>query len=479
VTNSVPAPCDAMAAACARYEPGEGGGYVLSASVLGSSLAFVDGSVVNVALPAIEAGLRPVGAQISWALTAYLIPLGALTLLGGAMGDHFGRRKLFLGGIAIFVVASLVCAGAPTFPIFIAGRALQGIGAAMLMPNSLAMLGAAFDGERRASAIATWAAAGALAGAIGPLLGGMIVDHVGWRAIFLVNVPLGAAAAWLAAGYVAETRDIDAGKKVDWSGSLTATAALACLTWSLTAAAESGSSAKLLLGSFAAAALFSAAFVTIERAKGNRALVPPSICAAPTFVGLTLLTLFLYAALGGLTVLLPFLLIRFVGYSASAAAAALLPIPVIIGLGSGFVARFTGSIEPRRLLAGGSLAVAGGLLPYVMLPADHVDYWRDVMPGTLLIALGMTLCVAPLTNAVMNSVDSMHIGAASGLNSATARVGGLVATALLAFVFARQDSREQLIEAFRIAAVVGAVISAAAAASALLLIRLPSMNARS
>ena len=479
MTNSIPAPCDAMAAASARYRPGEGGGYVLWASILGSSLAFVDGSVVNVALPAIEAALHPVGAQISWALTAYLIPLGALTLLGGAMGDHFGRRKLFLGGITIFVAASLFCASAPSFPIFVAGRALQGVGAAMLMPNSLAMLGAAFDGERRASAIATWAATGALAGAIGPLLGGMIVDSVGWRAIFLMNLPLGAGAAWLAAGYVGETRDIDAGNEVDWSGSLTATAALACLTWSLTAAAEPGSSAELLLGSFAVSALFSAAFVMIERAKGNRALVPPSIFAAPTFIGLTLLTFLLYAALGGLIVLLPFLLIRVVGYSASAAAAALLPIPVIIGLGSGFVARFTRSIEPRLLLAGGSLAVAGGLLLYGMLPADHIDYWRDVMPGTVLIAVGMTLCVAPLTNAVMNSVDSMHIGAASGLNSATARVGGLVATALLAFVFARQNSSEQLIEAFRIAAVIGAVISAAAAGSALLLIRLPGINARS
>jgi hypothetical protein len=200
--------------------------------------------------------------------------------------------------------------------------------------------------------------------------------------------------------------------------------------------------------------------------------------ATPTFIGLTLLTFFLYAALGGLLVMLPFFLIRFAGYSASAAAAVLLPIPVIIGLGSRFVAHFTRSIEPRLLLAGGSLAVAGGLLLYVMVPADGIDYWRQIMPGTLLIAVGMTLCVAPLTNAVMNSVDSTHIGAASGLNSATARVGGLVASALLAFVFARQNSNEQLIEGFRIAALAGALTSAAAAVSAILLIRLPGMSTR-
>jgi hypothetical protein len=251
------------------------------------------------------------------------------------------------------------------------------------------------------------------------------------------------------------------------------------LSWSLTAAAEPRSSAKLFLVSLAAVALLSGAFVAIERAKGDRALVPRSMFATPTFIGLTLLTFFLYAALGGLLVILPFFLIRFAGYPASAAAAALLPIPVIVGLGSRFVAHFTRSFEPRFLLAGGSLAVAAGMLLYFMAPADGIDYWRDIMPGTLLIAVGMTLYVAPLTNAVMDSVDSMHIGAASGFNSATARVGGLVAAALLAFVFARQGSNEQLIEGFRIAAVFGAVTSAAAAASALLLIRLPGMSTRS
>ncbi len=359
MTNAVPAPCDAMTAACARHQAGQNS-YVLLASILGSSLAFIDGSVVNVALPAIETALHPGGAQISWALTAYLIPLGALTLLGGAMGDHFGRRKLFVGGIAIFVAASLLCAAAPSFPVFVAGRTLQGLGAAILMPNSLAMLGAAFDAERRNGAIATWAAAGALAGTIGPLLGGVLMDSVGWRAIFLVNVPVGIGAAWLAARHVAESRDIDAGKGLDWSGSLTATAALALLTWSLTAAAEPRSSASLLFSTLAAATLLAGAFVAIERAKGDQALVPSPIFATSTFIGLTLLTFFLYASLTGLSVILPFLLIRLGGYSASAAAAALLPVAIFIGLGSRFVARFTQSIEPRFLLAGGSLAVAGG-----------------------------------------------------------------------------------------------------------------------
>jgi MFS family permease len=217
-------------------------------------------------------------------------------------------------------------------------------------------------------------------------------------------------------------------------------------------------------------------FVMIERAKGQHALAPPSMFATSIFTGLTILTFLLYAALGGLTVVLPFFLIRGAGYSASAAGAALLPIPIVIGLGSRLVGQFSHFLGPRRLLAGGSLVVAIGLLLYAVVPAQGLDYWRHVMPATLLVAIGMGLCVAPLTTAVMDSVDAAHIGAASGLNSATARVGGLVASALLAFIFVRQDSNQQLVEAFRSAAVMGSMICAVAAASVVFLLRQPDVR---
>ena len=275
-----------------------------------------------------------------------------------------------------------------------------------------------------------------------------------------------------------ETRDRVSGQGLDWSGSLTATSALALLTWSLTAAAEPQSSVPSLLVPLVAAALFFGMFVIIEQAKGERALVPPLMFATSSFTGLTLLTLLLYTSLSGLTVVLPFFLIRFAGYSASAAGAALLPIPIIIGLGSRLVALVTHSVGPRRLLACGSLIVATGFLLYATVPADGIDYWRHVMPATLLVAIGMALCVAPLTTAVMDSVDSVHIGAASGINSATARVGGLVASALLAFVFVRQGSNQQLFEAFRTATTIGAVICAVAAASTVLLVRQPDAATR-
>ena len=473
MTIGTPAPHDPTAASGIRQD--KSSRYVLAASILGSSLAFIDGSVVNVALPAIESGLQSGGANISWALTAYLIPLGALTLLGGAIGDHVGRRRSFIFGIVAFVAASLICAGAPTFSILIAGRALQGIAAALLMPNSLAMLGNAFQGDRRSSAIATWAAAGSLTGAIGPLVGGALVDSIGWRAIFLLNIPVGVVAVWLAAAFVNGAQDQEKVQELDWPGALTATAALALLTWSLTEAAKPDSSSTVIGISLVIVASLGGLFAFTERARGPRALVPPSIFATSAFTGLTLLTLFLYTALGGLITLLPFFLIRYADYSASMAGAALLPISLIIGTGSRLVANISSRVTSRLLLSAGSVTVSIGFFLYSEI-GNPISYWRDILPGTLLIAVGMALCVAPLTTAVMNSVDAAHLGAASGLNSATARVGGLIASALLAFVFIRQNSNDQLIESFKIAAIAAAVLCIAAAASAAILVRPPDKS---
>src|SRR5271168_4903711 len=211
----------------------------LAASILGSSLTFIDGSVVNVALPALATGLHANPSHLSWAINAYLLPLGALILLGGTLGDHFGRRRLFLIGLLLFAAASILCAVAPTFAWLLAGRGAQGIGAALLMPNSLAILGGAFEGEERGRAIGTWAAVGAVAGAVGPIVGGWLIDVIGWRSIFIINVPVAFAAGYLTWGFVAEQKESANGALLDVSGAALATAALGLLTWSLTEAAGS------------------------------------------------------------------------------------------------------------------------------------------------------------------------------------------------------------------------------------------------
>src|SRR5262249_3338015 len=255
-------------------------------------------------------------------------------LLGGAAGDHHGRRRLFLAGIGLFLAASLVCAAAPTLTIILAGRVAQGIGAAMLMPNSLALLGAGFDDEAKGQAIGTWAGVGALAGAIGPLIGGWLVDTVGWRTIFLLNLPVGLAAAWLAWRFVPESRDSRASARLDLPGALVGALSLALCTWALTAAAKPGGDEALAIGARVAGFGLLAAFGWLEFQRGENAVMPLFLMRNSTFVGVTLLTFLLYAALGGLIVLLPFVLISTEGYSAVQAGAAMLPVPILIGAGS-------------------------------------------------------------------------------------------------------------------------------------------------
>ena len=442
----------------------------LAATVLGSSLAFVDGSVVNVALSALGSDLHAGPSVLPWVITAYLLPLGALILLGGGLGDHYGRRRLFLIGLATFLLASILCAAAPSVAYLLAGRWLQGLGAALLMPNSLAILGSEFSGEARGRAIGTWAAAGALAGALGPVLGGWLVDSVGWRVIFLINVPLALGAGYLAWKYVRECTESRNPAPLDSTGAALATGALGLLTWSLTEASRTnGPSIMPWTAAIAGTALLGT-FLWLEERLADRALMPLNMFAAPAFVGLTLLTFFLYGSLGGLLVLLPFFLIQIEHWSAVAAGAALVPVPVLIAAGSRLMGRVAGRYGGRLPLGVGSGLVAIGLSLYSRMGAAAVNYWSDVLPPTLLVALGMGACVAPLTTSVMASVDARHVGIASGFNSAVARIAGLIATALLGFVFARQGSTENFVVGFRTAALIGAGSAAAAAACALLLL---------
>lgn len=450
----------------------------LAATILGSSLAFIDGSVVNVALPALAIDLHASPSSLPWAINAYLLPLGALILLGGSLGDHFGRRRFFLAGLVAFTLASIICAAAPSLPWLLAGRGLQGLGAALLMPNSLAILGSEFAGEARGRAIGTWAAVGALAGALGPIIGGWLVDTVGWRVIFLINVPVAIAGGYLAWKYVAERTESENAAPLDSVGAGLATIALGLLTWSLTEASGSNIASPLPGIAAAAGAALLGAFLWHEKRLQSRALMPLAMFAAPSFVGLTLLTFFLYGALGGLLVLLPFFLIQIEHWSAVAAGAALLPLPVLIGMGSRSMGRLASRYGGRLPLTAGSGLVGVGLALYARVGAGAISYWIDVLPPTLLVALGMGACVAPLTASVMASVDSAHVGIASGFNSAVARIAGLIATATLSFVFARQGSAPSFVAGFRMAALIGAACAAVAAACALLFIRPPRLYPR-
>jgi EmrB/QacA subfamily drug resistance transporter len=447
----------------------------LAASILGSSLAFIDGSVVNVALPALASGLHADPSNLSWAINAYLLPLGALILLGGSLGDHFGRRRLFLVGLVLFASASILCGAAPTFAWLLAGRSAQGIGAALLMPNSLAIIGGAFSGEERGRAIGTWAAVGAVAGAVGPIIGGWLIDAIGWRVIFIINIPVALSAGFLAWKFVAEQRESAKAPRLDVRGAALATIALGLLTWSLTEAAGSHHSSISIWTTFIAGLALLGMFLWQEGRLADRALMPMAMFSSSSFVGLTLLTFFLYGSLGGLLVLLPFLLIQIHHWSAVAAGAALLPVPVLIGIGSRTMGRVAARIGGRLPLSCGALLVGLGLALYARVGANAL-YWHDIFPATLLVALGMGVSVAPLTTSVMASVDTDHVGIASGFNSAVARIAGLVATALLGLVFSKQDSSNAFISAFRAAAFVGATSAVVAGLFAIILVRTEAKN---
>lgn len=463
MTSSFPAPCDHAAAEAAQGKDTPHPAWVIVATILASSLAFVDGSVVNVALPAIGASYGADAAQLQWTINAYLLPLSALLLLGGAAGDHFGRRRMLVAGIAIFALASIACAVAPGIFVLLAARVAQGLGAALLMPNSLAILGNAFSGEAKGRAIGTWAAAGAIAGAIGPPLGGWLVDAVGWRAIFYINVPLAAAAIVIALRYVKESGEGD--QPLDWWGALLATAALGALTWALTLWSSGYDATASVWGGIVAGVALIVVFLIVERRRGERAMMPLALFGSRAFVGLTALTFLLYGALGGLLVLLPFVLIEAMGYTPLDAGLALLPFPLVIGLASRAMGRLAERTGPRWPLTLGPTVTAIGFALLVRVQMGE-SYWSDVLPALLVIALGMAGAVAPLTTAVLSSVDDRHTGTASGFNSAIARTGGLVATALSGAVIALQDAA--LIEAFHAAALIGAAVAAAAGVAALI-----------
>lgn len=399
-------------------------------------------------------------------VNAYLLPLSALLLLGGAAGDRFGRRRLLLVGTGLFAAASVLCAAAPNLASLLAGRGLQGAGAALLMPSSLAILGATFEGAAKGRAIGIWAATGAIGGAIGPVLGGWLIDNVGWRAIFLINLPLAAGAIGLARACVPPDRT-GGGQRLDWAGGALATASLGLLTWGLTVGSGPGGWGALPMAACAAGAMVGAAFVAVERRRGERAMMPVALFASRRFVGLSLLTLALYGALGALFVLLPYMLIEAGQYRGTAAGAALLPVPLILAAASPLAGGLAGRIGARLPLSVGPLVVAAGFLLALRIGAAP-NYWTEVLPALVVMALGLSLAVAPLTTAVLSSVDAEHTGSASGFNSAVARTGGLIATALIGGVLAEHGTA--LIGPFQVALAAAAAAALVASACAWLLL---------
>ena len=452
-------PRDASGGSKTRADPR----WTLVACVLASSLSFVEGSVLSVALPAIRQSYGAGAQEVQWVVNAYLLPLSALLLLGGALGDHFGRKRLLLIGTGIFAITSLICALAPSLPILLAARAAQGVGAALLLPNSLALLNAAFQGEKRGRAVGIWAAAGAAAAAVAPLIGGWLVGSVGWPAIFYINLPLALGAIAIAIRFVQESSEAGAGR-TDYAGALFATTGLGGLTYALTlwsATRHFGGQAAVAL---AIGVVTLVAFLWNEHRRGNRAMMPLALFEGRCFSGLNLLTFLLYGAFSAAMLLIPYVLISSGGYSPVQAGLAMLPLPVLMTSLSPTMGGLAARLGPRVPLTIGPFVVGIGMA-LGMLVTEHSSYWTGPFPMILIMAIGMTVAVAPLTSSVLGSVEEQHVAMASGFNSAVARTGGLIATALLGSVLSSEG--EQLFAGFHIAMYVSAVVAALSSVIAL------------
>ena len=422
--------------------------FVLAATIVASAMAFIDGTVVTIALPAIQRDLSAGFATLQWIVNAYALMLGGLILVGGSLGDRIGRRRVFVAGIAVFAVSSLLCAMATTGAALIAFRALKGVGAALLVPQSLAILSASFPKDIRGRAIGTWAAASAITTALGPTLGGFLIDGLGWRVAFWINLPLSCVALWLALRFVPESRDEAAQGALDWPGALLAVLSIGALSSGLTrlgeAAGRSGPGFGLDLGLVAVGGLGLAAFVAVER-RATSPIMALSLFASRAFSGANLLTVFVYGALTGVLFLLPFDLIARRGLSAAEVGLTLLPIGIIIGLLSRFFGAQADRYGARMFLIAGSGLVAaacGGLA------LGHQSYWFGVVAPIVALSLGMAAVVSPLTATVMNAVPDQKSGAASGVNNAASRLAGLIAVALLgaaaSSIFTRHDGTADL-----------------------------------
>lgn len=402
------------------------GRWILLTTVLGSTMALLDSTVVNVALPRIGEDLGADLAVLQWTVNAYLLTLAALILVGGALGDRFGRRRIFVLGVAWFAVGSLLCGIAPNAGVLVAARALQGIGGALLTPGSLALIQGSIRAGDRGRAVGLWSGLGGVGAAVGPFLGGWLVDGPGWRWVFLLNVPLAALCVPVALRHVPESSDPQGHGRFDVLGAVLGAAALALVTYAFIEARSAGAS---VIAAAAGGVALACAFVYVERRRPDP-MVPPEIFASRRFTAVNLVTLCVYAAFGGFFFLVVLQLQVVSGYSALAAGAALLPTTALMLLLSARSGELGERIGPRLPLTVGPLLCAAGMLLVLRVGPD-ASYVRDVLPALVVMGLGMVALVAPLTATVLSSVDPGRAGLASGINNAAARAAGLLAVAAL------------------------------------------------
>lgn len=414
--------------------------WVLAATILASSMAFIDGTVVNIALPALQKELDATAIGVQWVVESYSLFLAALLLVGGSLGDHYGRKRVFLVGVSVFAIASAWCGVAPNIDQLIVARAVQGVGGALLIPGSLAIISASFPANQRGRAIGTWSGFSAITTAIGPVLGGWLIENVSWRAVFFLNLPLAIAVIVITLGYVSESRDRKHTGAIDWAGAALATLGLGGLTYGLIESSRLGYLNPSVLITIGGGIATLACFVLVQ-ARIKSPMLPLDLFRSRNFAGANLLTLLLYFALSGGLFFLSLNLIQVQGFSATAAGAALLPFVILMFVLSRWSGRLIDRFGPRLPLIIGPVVASVGYA-IMSIPDAQAGYWTGFFPGVVVLGLGMATTVAPLTTTVMSSVEESQAGVASGINNAVSRAAGLLAIAVLGVVMLQVFSGE-------------------------------------